>query len=478
MRHQISADYTQELLFPPSLEDWVPPGHPARFIREFVDAMDLEGMGIVWAQSTDGRPGYAADLLLKVWVYGYFERVRSTRRLEKACRDHIGFIWLAGMHAPDHNTLSRFFRANRKSIRSLFKKTVEVAIEADLVGFALHAVDGTKIAARAATRSLLTKAKLRKRLDALDKELAALEAEIEAGADAATLPGDTLPEALADRRALRETINATLTRMEQEGSNFVHPVDPEVSTMQSKEHNRNIAAYNAQAVADAKEGFVVACEVVQDCNDTQQLNAMIDKVEEQAGRSAGRTVADTGYATGREFDKAEKAGRDISVALPESMRPNPEKPYAASNFQFDGERNVFICPHGTELGYVGEHKKGGYLRRRYHCKNMACPYRSACTSNAQGRYVNITQYYEVVRRQCERQKTPERNEDLNKRGHLIESVFAFIKQHLGFRRFTHDGLEKTNAQWSLACATYNLHKLYKHWAGGSLLLPQIAQVKA
>ena len=469
MHHQICADYTQEFLFPPVLEDWLSPGHPARFIREFVDAMDLRTMGIKWAEDTTGRPGYAADLLLKVWVYGYFERIRSTRRLEKACRDHLGFIGLAGMHTPDHNTLSHFFRANKKGIRSLFKKTVSVAIEADLVGFALHALDGTKIAARVAARSGRHKDKLRKRLAALDEELRTLEAQIEAAAGDAT-PGDGLPESLADRRALRDKIDAAIKQLDENDRSFMHPADPDASIMKSKEHNSNIAAYNAQAVVNEKTGILVGCEVVQDCNDEQQLNAMMDKVEEQAGRGAARTIADTGYATGFEFEKAEKAQRDIAVALPLKMRPDPERPYATSNFQFDPERNLFICPRGTELAYVGSHRKGPYLRRRYHCKNNACPFRSACTQNAQSRFVNIRQYYETVQRQRDRQEEPERKEDLKKRGYLIEPVFAFIKQHLGFRRFTHDGLEKTNTQWSLACTTYNLHKLYRYWESGNLSL--------
>jgi len=473
MRHQICADYTQEFLFPPVLEDWIAPEHPARFIREFVDAMDLRKLGIEWAEDTVGRPGYAAELLVKVWVYGYFERIRSTRRLERACRDHLGFIWLAGAHVPDHNTLNRFFRANKKSIRSLFKMTISVAIEAELVGFALHALDGTKMAARVAARGGLHEDKLRKRLAALDEELRLLEAQIEAGADDA-VPGDGLPESLADRRALRDKIETSLKQLEKSGRSFLHPADPDASIMKSKERNRNIAAYNAQAVVDEKAGILVGGEVVQDCNDEQQLNAMMDKVEEQAGRGAARTVADTGYATGQEFDHAEKAQRDIAVALPQKMRPDPQKPYAASNFQFDPERNLFVCPHGTELAYVGSHQKDAYTRRRYQCKNTGCPFRGDCTQNKAGRFLNITNYYETVQRQRARQEEPERKVDLNKRGYLIEPVFAFIKQHLGFRRFTHDGLDLTNAQWSMACTTYNLHKLYGYWKRGELSMPTLS----
>ena len=101
MAHRIDTDYSQAFLLPPALEDWIEPTHPARFIREFVEALELEEMDIVWASVEKGRPAYSAQLLLKLWLYGYFERIRSSRKLEKACRDHIGFVWLAGMHRPD-----------------------------------------------------------------------------------------------------------------------------------------------------------------------------------------------------------------------------------------------------------------------------------------------------------------------------------------------------------------------------------------
>lgn len=464
MAHLIDVDHDEQYLLPPCIEDWVPPTHPARFIREFVDTLDLTACGIRWAPGEGGRPAYASRLLVNVWRYGYYEGVRSCRKLEKACRDHVGLIWLTGMHAPDHNTLNAFFRANRDGIRRLFKKTVEVAIAADLVGFVLHALDGTKIQAQVANRTGLHAQGLQKLLEKLDKRIAALE---EALAQSETDPewSDALPEALGERQALRTQVQAALNRLDAAGEKHLHPGDEEARVMKCADRNMNTFGYNAQAVADAQAGIVVACDVVQEENDEHQLNAMIDKVAEQAGRPAERTVADTGYATGAELMQAETNHRDVVVALPETMRPNPDKPYTASNFTYDAARDVCMCPHGGELALRGVRgrKDKGYILRRYRCAVQDCAHRADCTKDKKGRTIERNQYYDVVKRQYEKQQEAQAKADLATRRHTIEPVFAFVKQHLGFRRFTVSGLDNVRTQWSLHCTTYNLHKLFRHW---------------
>jgi transposase len=179
MSREIRADFSRTYLMPPSLEDWVEADHPARFIRDVVSSLDLSGLGFKQPEATTGRPAYAVDLLLSVWLYGYLHRIRSTRDLERACREHISLLWLSGLHAPDHNTLWRFWRRNRRSLRGLFRQVVGVAYTSGLIGLAVHAVDGTKVRARCSKRSAWHKKELEELLGRLDASIDSAMAEVE-----------------------------------------------------------------------------------------------------------------------------------------------------------------------------------------------------------------------------------------------------------------------------------------------------------
>ena len=197
-------------LLPPPLGELLPLDHPARFVAEFVDALDREGwaeLGVEIEGDPLGAPAYHPRALLCVWLYGFMTGLRSCRKLEAACRDQIPYLWLTGWQHPDHNTLWRFYKAHRQSMRELFKRTVRTAVAMELVDLAVQAVDGSKVAANATRDRTYDAERGDRLLNRLEKALVDLEAQNEAGEDT---PAVHLPEELADKRALREKVRQAM----------------------------------------------------------------------------------------------------------------------------------------------------------------------------------------------------------------------------------------------------------------------------
>ena len=213
MGHVRRPNYAQRFLLPPSLEDWVGPEHPVRFVHDFVDALNLAELGIKDPQGEVGRPPVAADVLLKVWLYGFTQRVRSPRKLEKSCREVMPFMWLTYPGPPDHNTIWRFFRDNRKALPKLFKKLMAAAAEAELISFALHALDGTKLQAASSTDTALHRKSLEEKLKLLDEIIAQYVTQVEAAGSAESTDGrQEMPAAMQDAEARRQKIREALQR--------------------------------------------------------------------------------------------------------------------------------------------------------------------------------------------------------------------------------------------------------------------------
>lgn len=464
MSKQIRPDYNQQYLLPPCIEDWVPADHPARFIREFVAQLDTAALGFHETPEKYGRPHFAADMLLAVWLYGYFSKTTSTRGLEKACMENMPLIWLTGNIAPDHNTLWRFFNANKPAIGEMFKQVVRVAAQAQLVGFVLHAVDGTKIKAAVSNRTALHKKDLDRILAGLD----ALVEELDAAVQSAGSQDEAeyrLPEEFATAGRLREKVRGALAEMQNAGSEHLHPNDAQVRMI--KTDGRPQFAYNAQAVVDNASGLIVAADVVSDAADNHLLTGMTDRVEETLGAAADDTLADGGYESGEQIAALQEAKRGVLLPM-KAERDDWE--YHASRFEHDAARDVVVCPRGEELEYerTKKNKTKNTELRVYRCKCKGCPVRRECSADRHGRMIEIGPYHEAVRRQLNKQRDAAVRAKLKKRQGMIERVFAVVKNAMVFRRFTVSGLEGVRAQWSLVCAAYNLKIMHGWWACGRL----------
>lgn len=469
----IDADFTKRFLFPPALEDFVPAGHPARFIREFVDCVLADGeVRLTWREGHgEGRPPYSVALLLRVWLYGYLIGLTSTRKVAAACRDNVGMMWLTGLHAPDHNTLWRFWTANRKQIRRVFRQTVKIAAEAGMVSMALHAVDGTKIQSRASSREAWDRKNLEKLLARTDQKIAEVEAAIEADGEPAE--GFQIPPALQQARAMKALITQKLEVLRNEDRERYNPVDPDAQFMKLAAGGTRLA-YNAQVVVEDANSIIVAEKVVTSPSDQGQLTPMLDLVEDQLGRTAEDTVADGGYNTDQALVDAHASGRAVTLAAgPSDPESNLDKPYHASRFAYDPATDSYLCPQSQTLTFDERKYKGGgrvvAVYRSSAC--VSCPVLDQCTRSKKGRSIERNPNQALIDRNRERRRSAEGRARMKRRSAVAERVFARIKGPAGFIRFTFHGPLSVAAQWTWICTAQNLRILFARWRKESVSPP-------
>jgi transposase len=467
MLSQIEANYAEVWLLPPAIEDWIGKDHPARFIRELVANIDPDELGITMPSLKTGRPPYSVKLLLRVWLYGYWKRIRSTRKIEKACQEDMGFIWLCGTKGPDHNTLWRFFKTNKEALKALFKKTVKIAAKLEMIHFLLQAVDGTRIKGLCSGHGKYDQSHLEKLLQKIEEGIETLCKEIEEQHHCERNIQAGLPKALQSRMAMREKVKEALAKVKEEDLTHCHPSDPEARRMKCEGRNR--FAYNAQAVVDNGSYIITAADVIQDQEDSNQLVEMGKQSVENTGTKPGTLLADGGYANAGQFAKAED--EEIEVLVPLSSRDkNEEKnPYHNNCFVYDKEADEFICPAGQHLKFKRErlkNKRTGRTVREYrNYKACAgCAAREKCTKSKHGRTMELIHGYEARERLRKRMELDENKKKWKKRGQIVELVFAWIKEIDGFRHWTAHGVENAKAQWSMLCSVWNLKQIYKKWS--------------
>lgn len=451
------------LLLAPAVEDWIGARHPARFVREFVAALDLKELGLDTLDREEGGVAYEPALLLQAWVYGYYRKIRSTRALEAACQEDMGFVWLTGNHRPDHNALWRFWAAHHRQIKALFKRSVRVAMDLELVGMAVQAVDGTKVVAASSGRGGFNEAQLEKLLGQLEQQLQEREAQIAAGGNEGA---PALTAELAQATELRDKVRAALARVQSGEMRHAHPLEPEAARMECDGRNR--FGYNAQAVVDAKAQVIVAAELTNAANDSAQLAPMVAAAKEQMPQATPTILADGGYANAAQLAEVAAGGHEVVTPPPNSWRDTSD-PYHAAHFRHDASRQVVICPQGRELPLQRVRQKEGRRVEVYRsakaCKD--CPVRAQCTKDRHGRSIDIQPGHAAVVAMHERWQQPATAELYGLRAPTVEPVFAQIKQQMGFRRWTVRGLDKVRSQWAMLALTWNLRVLFRHWRGGT-----------
>ncbi len=465
-------DREQMWLLPPTLDQLLPSDHPARFVAEFVDALKREDwaeMDVAIDGDPLGAPAYHPRALLSVWLYGFMTGVRSSRKLEGACRDQIPYLWLTGWQRPDHNTLWRFYKKHRQAMRSLFKRTVRTAVTMELVDLAVQAVDGTKMSASATRDRTYDADKLGELLERVEKAIVDLEAQNEAGEETSAAQ---LPKKLADKKVLRERVRQALEDLRgQEGLRRINLTDRDARMMKTR--YGIVPGYNAQAMVSPVEPdetaagvLITAVELVNDPTDYAMLIPMLQRAEEMTEVKAPLTLADAGYHSAASLQGCVDRGQQ--VAMPESSRGRAlDHPYHKDRFTYDPESDTYSCPQGQVLRLVRSRFAGGVNKRMYQAPKsicQACPVAEACIRRgSSGRSLVISPHDTTLLLHRAWMATEEARSALKKRKQLVEPVFGIIKEQQGARRFLLRGIGNVAAEWTLLTTAFNLRTLWRVW---------------
>jgi transposase len=460
MTHISGFERSQILLLPEAVDDYVGADNPVRFIDAFVDELDLSAAGFVRvAAKATGRPGYAPADLLKLYIYGYLNRVRSSRRLEMECHRNIEVIWLLRTLKPDFKTIADFRRDNRAAFRSVFRQFVLLCRRLDLFGRELLAVDGTRIKAvnnkdRNFTRNSLEKF-IRAADERLDEYLRRLDegdvAESGTGGGART---KNLAEKIEALRQKRGRYGAMLADLERTGESQISLTDPDSRAMAA--HTKVAVGYNIQVAVDAKNKMIVEQAVTNQVVDLGLLTQTAEPARAILDVETIDVAADRGYFKIEDIEACEKAGITPYVPKPQRGSAVRDGFFRKDEFRYDPERDVFICPAGQVLSSRYESKLRDLKKIDYanRAACLGCPIRPRCTNGY--RKVSRLENEAVLDRMAARLRA--RPEILDRRRETVEHPFGSIKQWMNQGAFLMKGLDNVRAEFSLTALVYNLRR--------------------
>lgn len=461
----------QSSLFPPSLDELVPVDHPVRVIAAFVEVLDLGEAGFERSEpGTMGRPAYDPADLLKLYLYGYLNRIRSSRRLERECARNVEVMWLLGRLAPDFKTVADFRRRNGEAFVRVCRAFVAFCRKANLLGAELVAIDGSKFKAVSAKKRVVTTRVLEEEGRRLDARIAQyLKGLDEADREEREEPIDreAVAAALKELRAKKancETARAALKELEV----TQHVVGESEARLMRTAHGQEIA-YNVQSAVDARHGLIVHHEVTQDGTDNKQLEPIAKAAQEVLGGEALAVVADAGYFNQSQFAACEEAGITPYVALNPGLNTQGQGDfYPAAAFRYDPKSDSYRCPAGKVLKLKQIHRANHvriYAAQKDDC--ASCPRKSKCTG-ASRRLVTRHQHVDAFERMAQRlAKDPG---VMKRRKAIAEHPFAQIKCWvMGDGRLLLRGLQGARTEMALAVLARNLRRVINILGSRSLI---------
>ena len=453
---------TQINLFPVSLDQSIDPDNEVRIIDLFVDSLSIKDYGFRTDFTENGRPAYHPTDLLKLFIYGYLNKVRSSRDLEKECRRNIEVMWLLKCLKPDHNTISNFRRDNPKAIKKVFRTTVQIAKHFDLIGGKLIAGDSTKLRAQNSKKNNYNQAKIDRHVAYIDNKL-----EEYTGALAEN-DGDNrqqIEDEINKQQKRKDNYRDLEKKLKESGEPQISISDPESRQIMIRNNITEIA-YNLQTTVDSKNNLPIDYKLTNQ-NDSKAMGDMVRRAKSILRTNEFTVLYDKGFHTGSELKIAQELGVETVVAIPgvPSTSQAPDHDYNYEHFIYDKEADTYTCPQDQILK-----TNGSWYKERTSSNNIIwfkqyktrackhCQLRSECTRSKKGRLIQRSEYAEYYERN--RINTLEKEHLYRRRQAIVEHPYGTIKRQWGFSYIlTKKGISRASADVGFMFIAYNLRRI-------------------
>jgi transposase len=462
VKHITGVDRAQTLLLPETIEDYVAPENPVRFLDAFVASLDLHALGFSRAIAAyTGRPAYDPGVLLRLYLYGYLHRIRSSRQLEKECHRNVEVLWLLRKLAPDFKTIADFRRDHRAGFKLVHRQFHRLCHKLNLFGGELVAIDGTRLAAVNARDHNYNQKKLEELMARADTRLEEYlkqldEADAHAAQAAPPLTRAALEEKIAALREKQEWHEELLAQLQESQENQLSTTDPDARKMHTAQGA--IVGYNAQSAVDAKHKLIVAGDVTTEGTDLRQLGSMAVAAKQTLAVNQLEVIADQGYYNNAEVSTCVEQNITPYISKPDTSANTAQGLYAKNDFTYDAEKDIYLCPAGAELTHrFNTYELGRALRYYRATACQKCPLKTKCTRNKANR--TITREEDEHLMEAMARRVHEQPAKLRQRKALVEHPFGTIKRWFGYTHFLLKGLDKVRAEWTLMTLAYNLKRV-------------------
>ena len=450
----------QRILFPEVLDDYISEDNVVRFIDAFVDGLEMEELGFDRsAPKETGRPPYDPRDILKLYIYGYLNRLRTGRTLERECQRNLELMWLMRKLRPDFKTIADFRKDNRKAFRGVFRQFVLVCKEMGLMGGELVAVDGSKFKAVNSGQKNFSQKKLEQRLKEIDKKVERYLEEMDRAdkqENQNPVTAEELKEKIDKLKERKGRYEELLKELKASGKKQVSLTDPDSRAMALTPKGE--VSYNVQTAVDSKHHLIVEQDVTNEGLDNHQLLLMAQRSQEMLGQTDLHVVADMGYYNHEELKQCEEAGVTPYVSRPIVSKNTARGLFGKEKFVYEADGDCYRCPAGERLTFRFESKERKQKKFRYYWTTacLGCPIKAQCTTNKKFRRLKRWEHEAVVERIEQRVRA---NPSIMKlRQQIVEHPFGTIKFWNDQRHFLMKGLEKVKGEFSLSTLAYDIKR--------------------